>query len=435
MIDDFEEMKDKIDAYLPTKYSTSDNDFHLYKVRDIINANVDDFTKEQKEELMDIVNNHKHWMLPSLYDYLSNELLTIDYHQKVSNKIKNTSTKLPKKPFKLKEDIDDFEEMKDKIRAYLPSRYSIRDNIALGWVKDIINANIDELIEKQKEELMDIVNERKHWILPHMYDWLADRLLTFNYQQKVSNQIKDTSKKLPFKPFKLKEGFEEKEKITKDDITLEYFSSRNTDDNYKVVFEVNIKREISNPDQASLRNAIKDKLKYLDKKYMVLKEFNSKRATFHFDDDLWMEDATKDITPETIFSEFSKVFNFKVELPDMVKKDETDFQDFIIRRFKKYLYSTSVIRKWFRQFFPKGIRNAISNALPERFIYKYSYENNSMTMKLRTFWILALTYGVGEALKYRKKVQKVENTEVFFFDKVRENMSEADENIKEFFKE
>jgi len=247
-------------------------------------------------------------------------------------------------------------------------------------------------------------------------------------------KIKDTSIKLSFKPFKLKEGFEEKEKITKDDITLEYFSSRNTDDNYKIVFEVSIKKDTSNLDQASLRNAIKDKLKYLDKKYMVLKEFNRKRATFRFDDDLWMEDATKDITPETIFSEFSKVFNFKVELPDMVKKDEADFQDFLIRRFKKYLYSTSKIMKWFRQFFPKVIRNAISSALPERFIYKYSYEDNSITMKLRTFWILALTYGIGEALKHRKKAQKIENTEIFFFDKVRENMSEADENVKEFFK-
>jgi hypothetical protein len=150
-----------------------------------------------------------------------------------------------------------------------------------------------------------------------------------------------------------------------------------------------------------------------------------------------MNDAMEDIAPYTKYSEFSKTFNFKVPLPSMIRDEDAiriDFPDFLIRRFKKYLLSTRKTGRWFKHLFPRGIKNAIADAIPERFTYKYSYENNAITLKLRTFWILVLTYGIGEALKHINKEHKVENTEKFFFDRVKELKEEVKINVKEFFK-
>jgi hypothetical protein len=189
-------------------------------------------------------------------------------------------------------------------------------------------------------------------------------------------------------------------------------SAREIEDDFKVDYAVHLHTPIpaSQIDMISLRTAIKENLQPIDVKYMILKSFNTGMVMFYFDDELWIRDATDGIKPETKYTEFSKTFKFKVPLPDMLLEDVTrvDLTHFLVKIFKKYLLTTKSAVKWLKHFFPKGIRSVVGESLPARFAYKYDYQTNEMTMHLRPFWIMALLYGVGEALKYRQRL-KVED--------------------------
>jgi hypothetical protein len=205
---------------------------------------------------------------------------------------------------------------------------------------------------------------------------------------------------------------DQKTKLSRSDITLEFVFAREVEDDFKLDYIIHLRTSIpaSQIDNVSLRNAIKESMQPIDIKYMILKSFNTGRVTFFFDHELWMRDATKGIKPVTKFTNFSRTFKFKVDLPDMLLEDVTkvDLTHFLVKIFKKYLLTAKDSMKWFKRLFSKGLRNAISESLPARFRYAYDYQDNSMTMHLRPFWIMALLYGVGEALKYRERM-KVED--------------------------
>jgi hypothetical protein len=202
---------------------------------------------------------------------------------------------------------------------------------------------------------------------------------------------------------------EEKTKLSRNDVRLEFMSAREIEEDFKVDYIVRLRTSTpaSQIDTISLRTAIKENMQPIDVKYMILKSFNTTRATFYFDDELWIREATDGIKPKTKFSEFSRTFKFMVPLPDMLLEDvaRIDLTHFLVKIFKRYLLTAKGSVKWFKRFFPKGIRSVVSESLPARFSYKYNYQDNTMTMHLRPFWILALLYGVGEALKYRQRMQ------------------------------
>ena len=233
-----------------------------------------------------------------------------------------------------------------------------------------------------------------------------------------------------------------------EDISLSFLSSREIGDNYRVEFlvQINSKQAMQDPskilvnsdiDMASLRNAIVSKLVPADRKYMLLKNFTTIKAEFLFDSNLWLKDTLSNVEPKTTFTTFSKIFKFKIPLPPMILRDavRTGFPQFLIRKFKKYLDLQPKVHQWFKHLFPEGIKS-ITVKLPERFDYVYDYQSNSITLKLKTFWIMTLIYAIGEfskMAKERKIEKRLENPGKFFETKVRQQIPNFDvSSIKDF---
>lgn len=226
-----------------------------------------------------------------------------------------------------------------------------------------------------------------------------------------------------------------------EDISLSFLSSREIGNNYMVDFliQLNPRQAIRDPskvlvnsdiDMASLRSAIISKLVPSDKRYMLLKNFSTNKAEFHFDSNLWLKDTLNNVEPKTTLISFSKVFKFKIPLPTMILRDATriDFPQFLIRKFKKYLDAQSKVHQWFKHLFPQGIKS-ITVKLPERFDYIYDYQTNSITLKLKTFWIMSLIYAIGEFSKIareRKVEKRLENPGKFFETKVKQQIPNFD---------
>jgi hypothetical protein len=226
-----------------------------------------------------------------------------------------------------------------------------------------------------------------------------------------------------------------------EDLSLNFLAAREVGSDYRVDFlvQLNPKQAIQDPskmltnsdiDMASLRNAIISKLVPIDKKYMLLKNFSTIKAEFHFDSNLWLKDTLNNVEPRTTLTTFSKIFKFKIPLPPMILRDaiRIGFPQFLIRKFKKYLDSQPKVNKWFNHLFPQGIKS-ITVRLPERFEYIYDYQANSITLKLKTFWIMALVYAIGEfskIAKERKIEKKLENPGKFFETKVKQQIPNFD---------
>ena len=233
-----------------------------------------------------------------------------------------------------------------------------------------------------------------------------------------------------------------------EDISLSFLSSREIGNDYRVDFliQLNPKQATQDPskilvnsdiDMASLRNAIITKLAPSDKKYMLLKNFSTTKVEFHFDSNLWLKDTLSNVEPRTTLTTFSKIFKFKIPLPPMILLDSirTGFPQFLIRKFKKYLDSQPKVHKWFNHLFPQGIKS-LTVKLPERFDYIYDYQSNSITLKLKTFWIMALIYAIGEFSKIareRKIEKRLENPGKFFETKVKQQIPNFDiSSMKDF---
>lgn len=238
-------------------------------------------------------------------------------------------------------------------------------------------------------------------------------------------------------------------KLRPQDINLSLLLTNETMEGYKIVFivAINSKSALSDPskiispsnvDKISLRDAILANIAPLDKKYMILKDFDTVKATFYFDVDRWIKDTMAQVNPVVKFSQFSKTFKFRIPLPPMIMKDAVRLAlpKFLIKKFKKYIANNSNSVKWFRHLFPKGIRMTVSEALPERFDYNYDYQTNSITLNLKSFWISALLYALtqfSKIMKERKDQKKFSNPGNFFAVKVKNYMMDYDPgSLKDF---
>jgi hypothetical protein len=230
-----------------------------------------------------------------------------------------------------------------------------------------------------------------------------------------------------------------KVKLKPADVTLQFLLAREVKETYKVEFLLNInpKQQLPNPseplrfsniDVGSLEAAIISNIKEYDRKFMILKEFDSFKAVFYFDIDLWLKYACSGIIPKTVFDRFTRVFAFKIQIPRMIAYDtiRMAFPKFIARKFKQYLLANHQMSAWFGVLFPKFIASRIGTAIQDRFDYEYNFQQNAIIMKLQTFWVLVILYATGEFIKILKNKPKEERPKDFFEIKVKNQVVKID---------
>lgn len=241
--------------------------------------------------------------------------------------------------------------------------------------------------------------------------------------------------------------FVEKIKIDRTDVSLQFLLGNNATDTYRVVYIVNLNPGIRlkdpsitlsprNINMESLRNAIIANIRPYDKKYMVLKTFDTRKAEFHLDTDKWFKDATTGLNPKTHYSKFDRAFKLKIAPPRMILQDfiRKYWGEFVIKQFKKWLEVQKKEAKFFKYLIPENLRSKIRQKIRNMFDWQYDIQSNTIVAKLKPIWILALVYATGSAFrKINKSDLKNRNKKEMFSVKVKKNIKSFDKKKWEKF--
>ena len=275
--------------------------------------------------------------------------------------------------------------------------------------------------------------------------------------KKMIDQLKKKAKKMPTKRLKLKEENElnlvkplynqnlpSKVKIRKQDIFLQFLLARDLGNTYKVSFllTLNPKEKIQNPellltprnvDMVSLKNAILQSIQPYDRKYMILKNYDTKKAEFILDTKKWINDAMSTIRPITTLHKFSRVFRLKTQPPRMILYDPMSamFGKFVLRQFNNYMIQRAKYNTWFKSFLPDNLRRNIRAKVRNMFDWEYDMQWNSVTAKLKNIYVLALLFSIGYGAK-KISDYEIKRKEKDFAQRVKQNIRTFD--MKKFEK-
>jgi len=196
------------------------------------------------------------------------------------------------------------------------------------------------------------------------------------------------------------------------DVSLQFVLARDTGRNYIVVYLVNIipnvrERDPSRPLQASsvdmnsLKKALESKIRSQDKRYIEIRDFSTRRATFVFKHDVWLKDAITDTSSRTTLTRFARDFRFKRQVPLMILADPVrlPFGNFIIRKFKEFMERNNKESKWFKHLLPESQRSRFRGRVRNMFDWQYDFTWNTITATLKSIYILALMYATGVMIK------------------------------------
>jgi len=205
-------------------------------------------------------------------------------------------------------------------------------------------------------------------------------------------------------------------KIRPADINMSFLLAGDMGKYYKVVYVINIitKNQKLDPslriatskiDMLSLKKSIIANVDFYDRSYMTLAKFDNTQAEFHFEHDKWLDDCLKNTQPITQFSRFNRVFKFKKRVPMMIYHDYTSipFVKFVIKKFKEYMESKKKAAIWFKHLFPDETRRRWRQSASRMFDYNYDIQWNTMTITLKSLYILGLLYAIGAMSKKMTK--------------------------------
>jgi hypothetical protein len=177
---------------------------------------------------------------------------------------------------------------------------------------------------------------------------------------------------------------------------------------------------------SSLKNSIISNLKPFDRKYMILKDFSVRKATFVFDHKKWLKDSIYDGYSTTRLTRFARVFRLKKKVPFCIKIDSY-FEKFLIRKFKNYMEDKHKEGKWFKHLFPDTARTRLRGRIRSMFNWEYDPIWNTVTATLKPLYVLAIMYATGVMVnKIRKGDLSSPYKEKLFATKVYSNLKKFD---------
>jgi len=212
---------------------------------------------------------------------------------------------------------------------------------------------------------------------------------------------------------------EEKIKLKKEDVSLQFVYSRPANNNYTIRFIVQLhpvlpqifSNIISNQIRASqinmisLHDAILANIDEKDRKYITLTSFDTLKCDFNFNFDKWLNDTLNGVSPKTYISKFDQEYKLKIQPPKIIMYDimRINFFNFISKKFKEYIQKKNYDKKWFGPLLPKNWQKKINIKLSNMFDYDYDYMNNRFIVKMKSFYILGGAMLIGIAYKEIKK--------------------------------
>lgn len=236
----------------------------------------------------------------------------------------------------------------------------------------------------------------------------------------------------------------EKYNLKKNDITIQFVLARPFNNTYKVRYLISIhpvsftsqmqQIRASQINMVSLHDAIIENIDPYDRKYMVLKYFDTLKCEFEMNFDKWLEDAVSGISPRTYLSRFDQEYRLKVQPPKMIMFDcmRTQFFDFLAVKFKEYIVKKNKDKIWMGRLLPKDFQKSVNVKLTNLFDYEYDYQMNRVIVRLKTVYVIGVAYAVGMAVD---EIKKSKNDKMKFSERVEKNASNfSKDKWKEFTK-
>ncbi|HUS51364.1 MAG TPA: hypothetical protein VMZ91_14440 [Candidatus Paceibacterota bacterium] len=244
----------------------------------------------------------------------------------------------------------------------------------------------------------------------------------------------DSKFRLPNIP---QQSFPQKIKLLKNNVTLQFLASSDTGKFYQISFLLNITPSTleKNPsipinpstvDMEFLKKAILDNILLKDKRYLILKNYDTRKVIFNFNHELWLKEAVREESSVSKYTRFAKDFRLKVKVPLVVMMDpmRNFFGDFIIRKFIEYMESKRVESKWFKHLLPDEIRKRARYRVRGMFDWNYDFTWNVITATLKPLYAMALIYATGMMIKKIKMNDlRNANNQQLFVAKVKDNVS------------
>jgi len=236
----------------------------------------------------------------------------------------------------------------------------------------------------------------------------------------------------------------QKYNLKKNDITLQFVLARPTGNTYKIRYLISIhpvaftsqmqQIRASQINMVSLHDAIIDSIDAYDRKYMVLKYFDTLKCEFEMNFEKWFNDAVEGISPRTYLSRFDQEYRLKIQPPKMIMFDSlrTQFFDFLAVKFKEHLVKKNKDTLWMGKLLPKDFQKSVNVRLANLFDYEYDYQMNRMIVRLKTVYVIGVAYAVGMAVD---EIKKSKQDKMKFSERVEKNASNfSKDKWKEFTK-
>lgn len=218
----------------------------------------------------------------------------------------------------------------------------------------------------------------------------------------------------PIPPY-LSTTAQNKIKLTKNNVSLQFYFAGSNQLGYKLLFIVKIITPqlsptfnllASNIDQVSLKQAILDNVDIQDRKYITLKSFNTNKAEFYFDYQKWIADSLKGVALEKKFSFFDRSIRMAVPVPKMILFDSLrfDFIRFITAKIKEFVVKNGLSKKWFYKIIPISMQSAFNMKTQDLFNYEYDIQYNKFSISLKPEYVIAISYLIKSSLDKKEKI-------------------------------
>lgn len=243
------------------------------------------------------------------------------------------------------------------------------------------------------------------------------------------------------------EQYDKKIKLRKNEVTLNFLETKDSNGIFRInyIVQLRLKGRRLDPqvkispsvlDMQSLRDAILSNIPPFDRKYMILRKFDDKKAFFDFNHDKWLKDATKGMKGKTHFSKFDREFKFKIQPPKAVSRDRLTikFEKFITRKFLDWLENKKSKQKvYFKYLIPAREQKKIRTKMINMFDWHYDSQWNRMVAKLKSIYIIALIYATGAMVKKLSRSNISDSQKKLFSDRVKSNIKSFDKRKWEEF--
>lgn len=201
-----------------------------------------------------------------------------------------------------------------------------------------------------------------------------------------------------------------KVRLTKDDLALKYVMVSNRNNMFTVTYLVSIfVQNPTNPalplqynqvDLMSLKEAIFNKFKKEDQKYVTFLSFDTSKVIVKFNHELWIKEAFAGVAGTNRFSKFEIEFKLKKQIPMFIVFDGfmPMFFEFIQPKMAEFVKKNNLGKSYFMKIASSSLVKKVERYYGSMVDYIYNYQQGIFSIKLKSAYILLFVYGMSTVM-------------------------------------